>query len=197
MAGVATAALASVCAPADAVVEVVPGSDLPGTAGPGDGESGCELAAIAAAAIARGAVGPPELGGAEGVFVTGVDVGTGAATGVGVGVVGALPTCCARRVAPTAVASASVGSPLDLWSPGLDVPDVVAEVVVVDWLVPLAAAPLLAFADALASELALDADPSLLAALSELLLAGGLGELLLLAGAALLLALLVGGLLSE
>jgi hypothetical protein len=58
----------------------------------------------------------------------------------------------------------------------------------------LAAAPLLlAFADALA----LDADPSLLVALSELLPAGtGLGELLLFAGAALLLALWAGGLLS-
>lgn len=171
MAGVATAALVSVCAPADAVV-----------------------AAIAAAAIARGAVGPPELGGAEGVFVIGVDTGTGAATGVGA--VGALPACCARRVVSTAVASALAGSPLDAWSAGFDVADVVAEVVVVvDWLVPLAAAPLpLAFADALA----LDADPSLLAALSELLLAGGgLGELLPLAGPALLLALLAGGLLSD
>ncbi len=179
--------------PGDAVVDVLPGSDLPGTAGPGGGERGCELAAIAAAAIARGAVGPPELGGAEGVFVTGVDVGTGAATGVGV--VRALPTCCARMVASAAVASASAGSPLDVWSPGFDVPEVVAEVVVVDWLVPLAAAPLLlAFADALA----LDADPSLLAALSELLPAGAeLGELLLFAGAALLLALWAGGLLSD
>lgn len=71
----------------------------------------------------------------------------------------------------------------------------VGEVVVVDWLAPLAAAPLpLAFADAPA----LDADPSLLAALSELLPAGaGLGELLLFAGAALLLALWAGGLLSD
>jgi hypothetical protein len=176
-------------------VDVVPGSDLPGTAGP-DGEGDCELAAIAAAAIARGAVGPPELDGAEGVFVTGVEVGTGAATGVGV--VGAPPTCCARRVASTAIAFASVASPLDLWSPGFDVSDVVVEaVVVVDWLVPLAAAPLL-LADAPASELALDADPSLPAALSELFLAGGgLDGLLLLAGAALLPAWLAGGLLSD
>jgi hypothetical protein len=116
--------------PAGAVVDVLPGSDLPGAAGPGGGERGCELAAIAAAAIARGAVGPPELGGAEGVFVTGVDVGTGAATGVGVG--RALPTCCARMVASAAVASASAGSPLDVWSAGFDVPEVVTEVVVVD-----------------------------------------------------------------
>jgi hypothetical protein len=89
---------------------------------------------------------------------------------------------------------------LDLWSPGFDVSDVVVEVVVEDWLVPLAAAPLLLpllLADAPASELALDADPSFPAALSELFRTGGGLELLLLAGAVLSRARLAGGLLSD
>ena len=98
-----------------AVFEVVPVSALPVSAlpvadGPGGGASGCELAAIAAAAMASGAVGPPEVGADAGTLVAGADVGTATATGVGV----AVPTCCARMVASTAVESALVCESLDL-----------------------------------------------------------------------------------
>ncbi|MGA2054513.1 MAG: hypothetical protein ABSG88_04350 [Bradyrhizobium sp.] len=187
-----TAAFVAVCALPDVVDGVVPGSVLPWLDGPGGGESGCELAAIAAAAIASGAVGPPEAVAIAGALVAGVDVGTATATGVGV--VGALPTCCARMVASTTVVS--VSSPLDLWSSGFEVLDVVA--VVVDWLVPLAVAPLpLALAGAVASELSFDGGPSFAALLeSPLAGGGGVGAALLLALLALLLALLAGAALS-
>jgi hypothetical protein len=170
-------------------VGVVLGSVVPRPDGPGGEESDCELAAMAAAAMASGAVGPPEVGAVAGVLA--VDVGTATATGVGV--VGALPACCARMVASTPVASAS--SSLDLWPSEFEVLDV-AVVVVVDWLVPLAAAPLLlALAGGGASELSLlDGGPSL-AALLESLLACGVGALLL-ALLALLLALFAGAALS-
>ena len=176
-----------VVALAAAVAGVAPVSALPGTDGPGGGASGCELAAIAAAAIASGAIGPPGAGAVAGALVVvGVDVGTATATGVGV--VGALPTCCARMVASTTVASTS--APLDLWSSGFGVPGVVA--VVVDWLVPLATAPLsLALAGVVAPEWSLDGDPLFATLLESSLAGGGVGALLL-ALLALLLALFAG-----
>jgi hypothetical protein len=112
MTGIETATFVVVCALTDVVAGVVPGSVLTWPDGPGGGESGCELAAMAAAAMASGAVGLPETGAVGGALVVGVDVGTATATGTGV--VGALPTCCARMVASTTVASASACSSLDL-----------------------------------------------------------------------------------
>jgi hypothetical protein len=152
----------------------VPESALPGTDGPIVGESGCALAAIAAAAIASGAVGPPDVGGTEGVFVTGADIGIAAA--IGVGVTGALPTCCARRAASTAIA-APVTLPWGLSSPDFGLPEVSVElVVVVDWLAPLAEALLsLLFPSTLAGALALEPELEgpILAPLSESAFAGG------------------------
>ena len=114
--------------------------------------------------MANGAVGPPDAGAVAGTLVAGVDVGTATATGVGV--VDELPTCCARMVASTTVASASASSPLDLWSPDFEVPGVVVAVVV-DWLAAFAAAPLpLVLAGSSAAELASDDGP-LLAASSD------------------------------
>ena len=90
---------------------VAVGSALSGADGPGGGESGCELAAIAAAAMASGAVGPPGAGVADGVVVVGAGVAITTATGVGV--VTALPACCASRATSTAAVSASVAESLD------------------------------------------------------------------------------------
>lgn len=185
---IAGAAVFAVVAALPDVVGVVPGSVVAGSDGPGGGASGCELAAIAAAAMANGAVETPEAGAVAGTLVVGVDVGTTTATGVGV--VGELPTCCARMVASTAVASAA--SALDLWSPDFESPCVVVAVVV-DWLAPLAVAPLLVpLAGAPEPEPASD-DGALLAVLLESPLAGACGAgVLLPALAALLLALFAG-----
>jgi hypothetical protein len=190
MAGAGTAAFVAVGALPDVAAGVVPGSVLSRPDGTGCGESGCELAAMAAAAIASGAVGPPEAMAAAGVVVAGVDVGTATATGVGVA--GVLPTCWARMVASTAVASAS--SPLDFWSSGFVLPDVVA--VVVDWPVPLAVTPLLlALAGSVALESSLDDGPLLAASLESLFACAcvcGAGALLPAPLAALLLPLFAG-----
>ena len=191
MTGVETVAFAAACGLPDEVA--APGSVLPWTDGPAGGESGCELAAIAAAARASGAVGPPEDGAVVGALATGVDAEIAAA--VGVGAVEALPTCCARMVASTADASLPASLPLDLSPADFDVPDFTVVVVpVVDWLVPLAAAPSL---PALAEGLELELDGGLLlAALSELsessFAAGGGVLLLALALLLGLLALLLG-----
>ncbi|WP_424173325.1 hypothetical protein, partial [Bradyrhizobium sp.] len=186
---IAGAAVFAVVAALPDVVGVVPGSVVAGSDGPGGGASGCELAAIAAAAMANGAVGTPEAGAVAGTLVVGVDVGTTTATGVGV--VGELPTCCARMVASTAVASAA--SALDLWSPDFESPCVVVAVVV-DWLAPFAVAPLpVPLAEAAEPEPASD-DGVLLAVLLESPLAGACGAgVLLPALAALLLTLFAGG----
>ena len=186
----------------DGAADAVAGSVLPWTDGPDGGESGCELAAIAAAAIASGAVGPPEAGVVVGTLAAGAVVEIAAATGVGV--VGALPTCWARIVASTAVASPPASLLLDLSPSDFDVPEIAVVVVpVVDWLVPLAVAPLLVAppeADGSELELELDGDASL-AAPSDWLFAGAGGVLLLalvllLGPLALLLASFAGGALS-
>jgi hypothetical protein len=192
---VARAAFVVGCVGVGALAVVVSELVLSGADGPVCGAITCALAAIAAAAMASGAVGPPDAGGVDGVFVSGVDVGTATATGCGV--VGVLPTCSARRVASTVVAAASVSSPCALSSPDFDVADVVFVVAVVfDWPAALAEAPLLpTLAEPPASEPL--SDGLLLEALSDASVAGeGPGGLLPLACAALLPELLAGGLLS-
>ena len=129
--------------------------------------------------MASGAVAPPEPGVDVGALATGVDVEIAAA--IGVGVVGALATCCTRMVGSTAAASLSAALALDLSPSDFEVPDFVVVVVPgeEDWLEPLADAPLLlASAEADGSELELDDGPPL-AALLESLFAGGGGVLLL------------------
>jgi hypothetical protein len=196
MPGVETAAFVAVGALPDVVVGVVPESVLAGPDGPGGGASDCELAAMAAAAMARGAVGLPEAGAVAGALVVGVAVVVGTATATGV--VEELPTCCARMVASTTVASAS--SSFDWESSAFEVPEVLVALVV-DWLAPFAAAPLLllppaALAGALASEPALDDGP-LSAVLPELSFACAGAGVLSLALVLVLLGLFSGAALSD
>ena len=73
--------------------------------------------------MASGAVGPPEGGDVAGVLVTGADVGTATATGVGA----VFAACCARMVASTAAESASAPESLDFVSVVCVESDVVVE----------------------------------------------------------------------